>query len=43
MPLARETTPIRLHEYRPPAWSVATIELEIDLGIDTTEVSSRLA
>ena len=42
MPLVREAAPIRLHDYRPPAWSVATIELDIDLGIDTTEVSSRL-
>ncbi|RUL73590.1 aminopeptidase N [Dyella choica] len=42
MTLVSETTPIRLRDYRPPAWSVEAIELEIDLGIDSTEVSSRL-
>ncbi|GLQ88929.1 aminopeptidase N [Dyella flagellata] len=42
MTLVRETSPIRLRDYRPPAWSVEAIELEIDLGIDSTEVSSRL-
>ena len=42
MNLVNETTPIQLSDYRPPAWSVETIELDIDLGIDTTEVSSRL-
>ncbi|GGA49473.1 aminopeptidase N [Dyella nitratireducens] len=42
MTLVSETTPIRLHDYRPPAWSVETVELDIDLGIDATEVSSRL-
>jgi aminopeptidase N len=43
MTLVNETSPIRLRDYRRPAWMVETIELEIDLGIDTTEVSSRLA
>ena len=33
---------IRLSDYRAPAWQVETIELDFDLGIDTTEVSSRL-
>lgn len=42
MHLASETSPIRLRDYCPPAWSVETIELDVDLGIDTTEVSSRL-
>jgi aminopeptidase N len=42
MNLVSETAPIHLRDYRPPAWSVDTIELDIDLGIDTTEVSSRL-
>ncbi|HUA79097.1 MAG TPA: aminopeptidase N [Dyella sp.] len=35
-------TPIRLHDYRRPAWSVDAVEMEVDLGIDATEVSSRL-
>ncbi|MFC3651569.1 aminopeptidase N [Dyella humi] len=42
MTLVNETSPIHLRDYRRPDWSVETIELEIDLGIDTTEVSSRL-
>jgi len=42
MTLVNETTPIRLRDYRHPAWRVEAIELEIDLGIDATEVSSRL-
>ncbi len=33
---------IRLSEYRAPAWRVERIELEFDLGIDATEVFSRL-
>jgi aminopeptidase N len=35
-------SPIRLADYRPPAWTVGQIELEVDLGIDGTEVRSRL-
>jgi aminopeptidase N len=35
--------PIRLSDYRPPAWTVDTIELDVDLGIDTTEITSRLS
>jgi aminopeptidase N len=35
-------SPIRLADYRPPAWTVSQIELEFDLGIDATEVHSRL-
>ncbi|HEY2622280.1 MAG TPA: aminopeptidase N [Dyella sp.] len=35
-------TLIRLNEYRAPAWRVAQLELAFDLGIDTTEVTSRL-
>ena len=42
MTLVNETFPIHLRDYRRPDWSVETIELEIDLGIDSTEVSSRL-
>ena len=33
---------IRLSDYRTPAWRVDTVELDFDLGIDTTEVSARL-
>jgi aminopeptidase N len=43
--IARDDTtpsPIRLVDYRPPAWQVARIELEFDLGIDSTEVHARL-
>ena len=35
-------SPIRLADYRPPEWTVSQIELEFDLGIDSTEVRSRL-
>jgi aminopeptidase N len=44
MTLANETTanPIRLRDYRRPPWSVDTVELDVDLGIDTTEVTARL-
>jgi aminopeptidase N len=35
-------SPIRLADYRPPAWTVSQVELEFDLGIDGTEVRSRL-
>jgi aminopeptidase N len=33
---------IRLSDYRAPAWRVVKIELGFDLGIDSTEVTSRL-
>ena len=33
---------VRLSDYRAPAWRVERIELEFDLGIDATEVVSRL-
>ncbi|PMQ07516.1 Aminopeptidase N [Dyella sp. AD56] len=33
---------IRLSDYRAPAWRVAKVELTFDLGIDSTEVTSRL-
>jgi aminopeptidase N len=35
-------TLIRLSDYRAPAWRVDQVELTFDLGIDTTEVTSRL-
>jgi aminopeptidase N len=35
-------SPIRLADYRPPAWRVLEIELQFDLGIDSAEVHSRL-
>jgi aminopeptidase N len=34
--------PIRLGDYRAPAWQVDTVELSFDLGIDSTEVAARL-
>ncbi|MDE2307954.1 MAG: aminopeptidase N, partial [Xanthomonadaceae bacterium] len=34
--------PIRLSDYRAPAWRVATVELDFDLGIDSSEVVARL-
>ncbi|QAU24154.1 aminopeptidase N [Dyella sp. M7H15-1] len=44
MTLANKPTssPIRLRDYRHPAWSVDSVELDVDLGIDTTEITSRL-
>ncbi|GLR00104.1 aminopeptidase N [Dyella mobilis] len=44
MTLANETTadPIRLSDYRKPAWTVATVELDVDLGIDASEIAARL-
>jgi aminopeptidase N len=44
MTLANEPaiSPIRLRDYRRPAWSVEAVELDVDLGIDTTEITSRL-
>jgi aminopeptidase N len=32
----------RLSDYRAPAWRVATVELDFDLGIDSSELSARL-
>jgi aminopeptidase N len=34
--------PVRLADYRPPAWRVEHIELTFDLGIDETLVGARL-
>ena len=34
--------PIRLADYRAPAWRVERVELDFDLGIDATEVSAKL-
>jgi len=36
------TPTIRLSDYRAPAWRVERVELEFELGIDVTEVASRL-
>ncbi|GFZ90478.1 aminopeptidase N [Dyella caseinilytica] len=36
-------SPIRLSDYRRPAWTVDTVELDVDLEIDTTEITSRLS
>lgn len=33
---------IRLRDYRAPAWRIETVEMEVDLGIDASEVSTRL-
>ena len=34
--------PIRLADYRAPAWRVERVELDFELGIDATEVSAKL-
>ncbi|HEX7326257.1 MAG TPA: aminopeptidase N [Rhodanobacteraceae bacterium] len=39
---ATATLPVRLADYRPPAWRVTAVELVFDLGIDATRVHSRL-
>jgi aminopeptidase N len=39
---ASATAPIRLADYRPPAWRVTRVELAFDLAIDETRVHSRL-
>jgi aminopeptidase N len=40
---ARPTDPtIRLADYRPPAWRIDRVDLEFDLGIETSEVVARL-
>ena len=36
------STLIRLNDYQAPAWRVSQVELVFDLGIDATEVTSRL-
>jgi len=36
------SAPIRLSDYRAPAWRVETVELDFDLGIDASEVLARL-
>ncbi len=33
---------IRLRDYRAPAWRVETVDLDVDLGIDASEVLARL-
>lgn len=42
--LPQPATPglIRLRDYRAPAWRVEAVELEVDLGIDASEVLARL-
>jgi len=37
-----ETKPVQRSEYRPPGFLLDRIELEMDLDLDSTEVSSRL-
>ncbi|MEO6926750.1 MAG: aminopeptidase N [Rhodanobacter sp.] len=32
----------RLRDYRAPAWRVETIEMDVELGIDASEISARL-
>ena len=34
--------PVRLADYRAPAWRVISVDLDFDLGIDSTEVAARL-
>ncbi|HVB84083.1 MAG TPA: aminopeptidase N [Rhodanobacteraceae bacterium] len=34
--------PLRLADYRAPAWRITAVELDFDLGIETTEVTARL-
>ncbi|MEO8810800.1 MAG: aminopeptidase N [Rhodanobacter sp.] len=38
----QDRVPTRLRDYRVPAWRVETIEMEVDLGIDTSEIFARL-
>jgi len=38
----QEPAVIRLRDYRAPAWRVESIELDVDLGIDASEISARL-
>ncbi|CAM5413439.1 hypothetical protein RLIN73S_06703 [Rhodanobacter lindaniclasticus] len=33
---------VRLRDYREPAWRIASIELDVDLGIDASEIAARL-
>jgi len=39
---AQATKTIRLADYQPPAWRVTDVALEFELGIDETQVHSRL-
>ena len=43
-PLSEQAAPalIRLRDYRAPAWRVEAVELDFDLGIDASELVSRL-
>ncbi len=36
------STPVRLSEYRPPAWLVDHVDLRFDLGFELTEVTAEL-
>src|SRR6185437_8688659 len=38
----QSTALIRLRDYRAPAWCVESIEMDVDLGIDASEISARL-
>ncbi|MEW5306093.1 MAG: hypothetical protein WDW36_008587 [Sanguina aurantia] len=38
----KTATLVRLSDYRAPAWRVESVELEFDLGIESTELVSRL-
>jgi aminopeptidase N len=41
--LPQQASPvIRLRDYQPPAWRVESIELEVELGIDASEIAARL-
>ncbi|MGP1667825.1 MAG: aminopeptidase N, partial [Rhodanobacter sp.] len=35
-------SPIRLADYRAPAWHIDTVEMEVDLGIDASDILTRL-
>ena len=41
--LPQQASPvIRLRDYQPPAWRVESIELEVELDIDASEIVARL-
>ena len=42
MSLPETAPPIRLQDYQRPPWTLDTVALELDLGIDQTEVTARL-
>jgi aminopeptidase N len=44
MPASFENTSTLIHlsDYRAPAWSIDTVELDVELGIDASEITSRL-